>query len=89
MDQSTWIAGFLLAAFVLFLAARNRLSTYAAVLWGPTAAATPGASSTSGGSSSANDILAAGENAIGIGPQTSTGSSIVNGLNDIDSLFSF
>lgn len=34
MNQSSYIAAFLLAGFVLFLAANNRLSEYAAVLWG-------------------------------------------------------
>lgn len=38
MNQSAIIAASLLAGFVLFLAARNRLSTYVAVLWGPGAA---------------------------------------------------
>lgn len=34
MNQSSFIAGTLLAGFVLFLAANNRLSLYTAVLWG-------------------------------------------------------
>jgi hypothetical protein len=41
VSQSTFIAGALIAGFVLFLAARNRLSTYAAVLWGSTGAQVP------------------------------------------------
>jgi hypothetical protein len=41
LSQSTFIAGALIAGFVLFLAARNRLSAYAAVLWGSTAAQVP------------------------------------------------
>lgn len=36
MNQSAIIVGSLLAGFVLFLAARNRLGTYVGVLWGPT-----------------------------------------------------
>lgn len=56
MNQSAIIGGSLLAGFVLFLAARNRLSAYAGVLWGgkpathstpvsksPTAGVIPGA----------------------------------------------
>lgn len=42
MSQSGYIAALLLAAFVLFLAARNRLGVYAAVLWGDTAKPVPG-----------------------------------------------
>jgi hypothetical protein len=36
MSQSAIILGALLAGFVLYLAAKNRLSTYVGVLWGPT-----------------------------------------------------
>lgn len=36
MSQSSFIGAMLLAGFVLYLAANNRLATYAAVLWGPT-----------------------------------------------------
>ena len=48
MNQSSYIAAFLLAGFVLFLAANNRLSAYAAVLWGSPAPPT----STGGGTGS-------------------------------------
>jgi hypothetical protein len=41
VTQSGFIAGALLAGFVLYLAAKGRLSTYAAVLWGPTSASVP------------------------------------------------
>jgi len=41
MNQSSYIAAFLLAGFVLFLAANNRLSEYAAVLWGSPASTSP------------------------------------------------
>ncbi len=51
MNQSGFIVGALLAGFVLFIAARSRLPTYAAVLWGP-APASPGTSGASGGGSS-------------------------------------
>lgn len=44
MSQSGYIAAALLAGFVFWLAAKGRLPTYAAVLWGPTAAPVPGAS---------------------------------------------
>lgn len=60
MSQSTVIAAALLAGFVLFLAARNRLGAYVAVLWGATAAPEPAASSPSGsgsGGSSGGSIL--------------------------------
>jgi hypothetical protein len=49
VTQSAFIFGALLAAFVLFLAARDRLSTYAGVLWGAPSAA-PLKASKSGGS---------------------------------------
>lgn len=69
MDQGPFIAGALLAAFVLWLAANNRLNTYTAVLWGPTAAATPtggnSSSSSSGGSSSTESQVSQGIEAYG------------------------
>jgi hypothetical protein len=51
VNQSSLIAGALLAAFVLYLAAANRLTVYTGVLWGNTAAPVPsgGTSSGSGG----------------------------------------
>jgi hypothetical protein len=54
MSQSTFIAGALIAGFVLFLAARNRLSTYAAVLWGSTAAPVPQPTIAQGAASAAS-----------------------------------
>lgn len=45
MSQSGYIAALLLAAFVLFLAAQNRLVKYAAVLWGDTTKMIPHPSS--------------------------------------------
>ena len=59
MSQSTFIAGALLAGFVLFLAANNRLATYTAVLWGATAAPEPSGSSGSSSSSSTGDTASA------------------------------
>lgn len=51
MSQSSVIAGVFLAAFILWLAVNNRLNTYTAVLWGPTAAPKPtGSVSSTGGS---------------------------------------
>lgn len=52
MDQSAIIAAVVLAGFILYLAAKNRLTAYTAVLWGPTAAPLPslGSGSPSGGS---------------------------------------
>lgn len=44
MNQSGTIAAALLAGFVLYLAARDRLKVYAAVLWGDTEAPLPSSS---------------------------------------------
>lgn len=58
--QSAYIAGALALGFVLWLAARGRLSAYTAVLWGPTAVPAPavsGSGSSSSGSSSGGNIL--------------------------------
>ena len=41
MSQSGFIAGMLLAAFVLWLVINDRLGVYTNVLWGPTAAPKP------------------------------------------------
>jgi hypothetical protein len=41
LSQSGYIAALLLAAFVIFLAAQNRLVTYANVLWGATSKPIP------------------------------------------------
>ncbi len=49
MSQSSLIVAALLAGFVLYLAAKGRLTTYTGVLWGQTAAPLPGGSSTSSG----------------------------------------
>lgn len=45
MSQSSFLVGMALAGFLLFLAAKGRLSAYTAVLWG-----SPQAASKSGGS---------------------------------------
>jgi hypothetical protein len=50
LKQSSLIVAALLAAFVLFLAARGRLPLYASVLWGPKPTATPPASNAGGNS---------------------------------------
>jgi len=55
MDQSTLIIGAILAGFVLYLAAANRLGVYVAILTGRTSGASstsPTATSTSTGTSS-------------------------------------
>lgn len=64
MNQSAFIGGALLAGFVLYLAANNRLQTYAAVLWGATNSALPteaaGATGVSGsthGGGSVTDVI--------------------------------
>jgi len=49
VSQSAWILAALLGGFVLYVAAKGRLQTYASVLWGPTAAPAP--TVTSGGGS--------------------------------------
>lgn len=48
MKQSSFIVAALLAAFVLFIAARGRLPLYASVLWGPKPADTSAPSSGGG-----------------------------------------
>jgi hypothetical protein len=50
VNQSTFIAGALLAGFVLYVAAKGRLATYSAVLWGPTNEPVPSGGSTSASS---------------------------------------
>ncbi len=59
LSQSTFLVTALLAGFVLWLAAKNRLSAYTAVLYGNTAAPTPsgGSSGGSGGGSSTGDAI--------------------------------
>lgn len=52
MNQSSFIAGALLAGFVLYLAAKGRLSAYTAVLWGPTNVPVSGGSGDGSGGSS-------------------------------------
>ena len=49
MSQSAAIVAFLLAGFVLYLAAKGRLSTYTNVLWGPTTAPAQSSGGSSGG----------------------------------------
>lgn len=46
MSQSATLVAFIVAAFVLYLAAKGRLPVYTGVLWGP-----PSQGSPSGGSS--------------------------------------
>lgn len=48
MNQSSIIVATLLAGFVLYLAAQNRLGVYLSVLWGPTATTPPSATAKSG-----------------------------------------
>lgn len=49
MNQSSIIAASLLAGFVLYLAANDRLKVYAAVLWGDTKAPLPSSEVPAGG----------------------------------------
>ena len=55
MSQSGFIAAMLLAAFILWLAINDRLTTYTNVLFGPTEAPKP-SGGTSGASSSGGCI---------------------------------
>lgn len=76
MSQSTYIVATLLAGFVLFLAARDRLSAYTAVLWGATTQAAPSGPSSSGsGSGSGIAGIGAGQfgNSFGGGSGGSSG----------------
>jgi hypothetical protein len=63
MSQSSYIAAMLLAGFALFLAAKGRLPTYAAVLWGPAPApaSNGGAGGGSTGSSAASTAATAAQ----------------------------
>lgn len=63
MSQSAFIAAALLAGFVLWLAAKNRLGVYTGVLWGNTADPTPSGGASSGGGSNhlANAAKSAGD----------------------------
>jgi len=87
MNQSSFIAGSLLAGFVLYLAAKGRLSVYANVLWGPTSQPVPSGGSSSGKSSVVNPLVsgAVGTAASAIlgplgGSLTDAASGLVDGL---------
>ena len=62
MTQSSFIVGALVLGFVLFLAVRGRLPTYAAVVWGPKPQPAGGGSSSggSGGGAILGDLGMAG-----------------------------
>lgn len=49
MSQSGFILAALLAGFVLFLAARNRLGVYTGVIWGAPAGSSSGGSGSAAG----------------------------------------
>jgi len=88
MSQSGFIAALLLAAFILYLAAQNRLTTYAAVLWGPTAAPPPQPASTGG--KSPGGIALPGAGLTGIGEGAGGGSSgLLSTAGDIAGLLEF
>lgn len=61
MNHASTVVLFLLVAFVAFVAAKGTLKQYVAVLWGPTEAPLPkassGGTSSPGGSSSLNTAL--------------------------------
>lgn len=61
MNQSSFIVAMLLAGFALYLAARGRLPTYAAVLWGP--APSPSSSDGGGGNSTVSTAIDAAKTA--------------------------
>lgn len=65
MSQSGFIAALLLAAFILFLAAQDRLVKYAAVLWGDTSKPInkPQSGGSSGSGVSGGDIASAAKTA--------------------------
>jgi len=54
MSQSSYITAMLLAGFIIFVAAKNRLSTYTAILWGATTAPKPSGGLFGGGGSSSS-----------------------------------
>ena len=66
MSQSGFIAALLLAAFVLFLAARNRLGFYTAVLWGDTGKAVNHPATKDTGGSTVGDIASAANTAASV-----------------------
>ena len=68
MSQSSVIAASLLAGFVLYLAANDRLSTYAAVLWGNTKAPLPSSQVPPGGFPVPGAAPGAGGGAASSGP---------------------
>lgn len=59
MSQSSFVAALLLAAFLLYLAVNNRLVTYAAILWGNTAAPLPEQNAPSGAALPGLDLSSA------------------------------
>ena len=80
MNQSSFIVGALLAGFVIYLAAKGRLSTYAGILWGPTSAALPSAS---GGSSNSNSVMNSAVNTAGNVAEKAIAGSILGPLGDL------
>ena len=70
MSQSGYILAALLAGFVLYLAAKNRLGTYTSVLWGPAPAAPGGsASSSSWATSGIGGLVGNVASAVGFAPE--------------------
>lgn len=57
MNQSSFIVGALLAGFVLYLAAKGRLTAYTNVLWGPTAAPVGSGGNGTGGMTASPSVL--------------------------------
>lgn len=81
MSQSGFIAGMLLAAFIIWLAVNDRLQTYTAVLFGPTQAPTP-----QGNISNKNGIIGpAPVAAAGVSAAGSSAGSLMDESNIIDS----
>lgn len=71
MSQSAFIAGALLAGFVLYIAAKGRLVTYTAVLWGPTQSALP-AGGSGGGSADVGSTVASVGKAVSTAAEIAT-----------------
>lgn len=88
MNQSSFIAGFLLAGFVIWLAANNRLTPYEAVLWGtpqaPNTATTSTGGSTATGSSTPATVAQTATSTVATGvanPAAGATSALTSGVS--------
>ena len=87
MNQSAFIAGGLLAGFVLYLAAKGRLGAYESVLWGATAPASPASGAPQGGPGPGAALTAAAGAVTGGAsaalPKAGLGQSATSGLQSL------